>query len=173
LTKFNNYKGGTFQQAVSAVSYLDNADYAGNSFQTYGYELWSDPSHRDQGYITWSVGNTKTWTLHASAIGPDADTGVKQRLIAEEPMSIIMNFGMSPGFQGQDFTNLKFPSKMLVDYVRVYQRTDHPQNVGCDTASHPTADYINKHANAYNNPNLTTWNSAGYSFPRNSLYDRC
>jgi beta-glucanase (GH16 family) len=85
-TSFNNYKGGVFQQAVSAVSYLNNADYAGNSFQTYGYELWSDPSHRDQGYITWSIGNQKTWTLHASAIGPDADTGVQQRLIAEEPM---------------------------------------------------------------------------------------
>jgi len=173
LTSFNNYKGGVYQQAVSAVSYLDNADYAGNSFQTYGYELWSDPSHRDQGYITWSVGNTKTWTLHASAIGPDADTGVQQRLIAEEPMSIVLNFGMSPGFQGQDFKNLKFPSQMLVDYVRVYQRTDHPLNVGCDTTSHPTADYINKHANAYNNPNLTTWNAAGYKFPRNSLYDGC
>lgn len=86
LTSFNNYKGGVYQQALSAVSYLDNADYAGNSFQTYGYELWSDPSHRDQGYITWAVGGTKTWTLHASAMGPDQQTGVQQRLVAEEPL---------------------------------------------------------------------------------------
>lgn len=86
LTSFNNYKGGIYQQAVSAVTFLDNNDYDDNSFQTYGYELWSDPSHRDQGYVTWSVGTDKTWTLNAEAIGPDPDTKVSQRLISEEPM---------------------------------------------------------------------------------------
>lgn len=81
---------------------------------------------------------------------------------------------------------------MYVDYVRVYQRSDVKNGLTCDPSSHPTTDYINayvlssrfallaslilvtyRHANAYNNPNLTTWDQAGYTFPRNSLYDGC
>jgi hypothetical protein len=43
--------------------------------------------------------------------------------------------------------------------------------MGCDPADHPTAQYIADHANAYANPNLTTWAQAGYEFPvRLSLY---
>lgn len=38
---------------------------------------------------------------------------------------------------------------MLIDYIRVYQRTD-SQNVGCDPKDYPTADYIAKHSDAYN-----------------------
>lgn len=37
---------------------------------------------------------------------------------------------------------------MMIDYVRVYQRTD-SQNVGCDPKDYPTADYIEKHMEAY------------------------
>lgn len=54
-----------------------------------------------------------------------------------------MNFGMSPSFQPQDFKNLKFPSKMYVDWIRVYQR-EGSTNIGCDPKTRPTADYINK-----------------------------
>ena len=83
---------------------------------------------------------------------------------------------------------------MYIDYIRVYQRSDvdAKDGVGCSPSHHPTEDYINacvqflfkfildsslsfvsRHANAYNNPNLTTWDQAGYTFPRNSLYDGC
>jgi len=48
---------------------------------------------------------------------------------------------MSPGFQAQDFQHLVFPSKMLIDYVRIYQRDGH-ENWGCDPSDHPTAQYI-------------------------------
>lgn len=81
---------------------------------------------------------------------------------------------------------------MFVDYVRVYQR-EGVTNTGCNPKSYPTSDYINKyvpdsfsiriqsdlallvlsHINAYTNPNLTTWDMANYTFPRNSLYDGC
>ena len=54
-----------------------------------------------------------------------------------------MNLGMSPGFQKQDFAHLQFPAQLLIDYVRVYQRNKNV-NVGCDPASHPTANYINR-----------------------------
>ncbi|KZT44415.1 glycoside hydrolase family 16 protein [Sistotremastrum suecicum HHB10207 ss-3] len=173
ITQFNNYKGSSTQQAISAVSLLDNANYNNNSYETYGFEYWSDPNHRDQGYVTWFVGPNAMWTMTADTIGADSQTLVSQRPVSEEPMYIIMNFGMSPGFQAQDFKNLKFPSSMYIDYVRVYQRADKPVNVGCDPANYPTADYINSHLNAYTNPNLTTWAQANYTFPRNSLYDGC
>jgi beta-glucan synthesis-associated protein KRE6 len=49
-------------------------------------------------------------------------------------------------FQAQDFEHMKFPAQMLVDYVRVYQRTDVTNGVGCDPPQRPTANYINKYA---------------------------
>ena len=51
---------------------------------------------------------------------------------------------MSPSFQGQDFKNLKFPAKLYVDYVRVYQR-EGSVNTGCDPKTRPTASYINEY----------------------------
>lgn len=41
-----------------------------------------------------------------------------------------------------------FPSEMLVDYVRVYQRAGQT-NIGCDPPDYPTTDYINSHYEAY------------------------
>jgi hypothetical protein len=76
----------------------------------------------------------------------------------------ILNFGMSDNFQKVDFANLPFPAEYLIDYVRVYQRPGIGV-MGCDPADHPTAQYIADHANAYANPNLTTWAQAGYEFP--------
>ena len=32
-------------------------------------------------------------------IGPDADVGISQRVISEEPMYIILNLGLSDSFQ--------------------------------------------------------------------------
>lgn len=72
---------------------------------------------------------------------------------------------MSNNFQAIDFSNLIFPSEMHVDYVRVYQRSE--GRMGCDPDDRPTAAYIEKHANAYNNPNFTTWDMAGYTVPVN------
>ncbi len=77
--------------------------------------------------------------------------------------SQVINFGMSNNFQTVNFANLAFPSKMLIDYIRVYQRSD--GKMGCDPTDHPTAAYIAAHQNAYDNPNLTTWEQAGYTFP--------
>ncbi|EIN12547.1 glycoside hydrolase family 16 protein [Punctularia strigosozonata HHB-11173 SS5] len=174
LTKYNTYKGGLYQQALSGVTEIDSANYNDNGFATYGFEWFSDPSNRDDGYVTWFSQGTKAWTATASAIGPDSTTQVSARLIPEEPMYIIFNLGMSPSFQGQDFKHLQFPAKMYIDYVRVYQREGASSDaIGCNPRSHPTSDYIEKHLNAYTNANLTTWAQAGYSFPRNSLYDGC
>lgn len=171
-TKLNTYFGGPYQQAISAVSYIDNQNYDGMGYQTYGFEWWSDPSNRDDGYVTWFSNGQKTWTATAASMGPDPQMKIGQRLVSEEPHYIILNLGMAPNFQRPDFKNMKFPAKMYVDYVRVYQRSD-VNGVGCDPKSHPTSKYINRHMNAYTNPNLTTWAQANNTFPRNSLYDGC
>ncbi|KAF8895468.1 glycoside hydrolase family 16 protein [Infundibulicybe gibba] len=173
VTLFNTYKGGPFQQAISAVSYIDSQFYNDQAYAPYAYEWWSDPNHRDDGYITWFSNNQKTWTATAASSGPDPIAAISQRLIPEEPMYIIMNLGLSPDFQQQDFKHIVFPSKMYIDYVRVYQREGTKNGITCNPPSHPTSDYINRHIQAYSNANLTTWAQAGNTFPRNSQYDGC
>lgn len=86
VTKFNSYKGGGYQQAVSAVTYIDPSFYSGNAYQTYGIEWWADRNHRDQSYITWFQGSDKTWTMNSAAVGPDPLTQISARPVAEEPM---------------------------------------------------------------------------------------
>ena len=53
-----------------------------------------------------------------------------------------MQFGMSTNFATVETDLLPFPSTMLVDYVRVYQKKGQ-KNIGCDPSDFPTADYIN------------------------------
>lgn len=86
ITKLNSYTGGPFQQAVSAVTDINNADYNDQGYAPYGYEWWSDPKNRDDGYITWSSQGSRTWTITSKTVGPDSTSEVSQRLIPEEPM---------------------------------------------------------------------------------------
>jgi hypothetical protein len=51
---------------------------------------------------------------------------------------------LTASFQEQDFAHMKFPSKMYIDYIRVYQRDDVEDGVTCNPPNRPTADYINK-----------------------------
>jgi len=85
-TQFNSYTGGVYQQAVSALSFIDSENYNNNGYATYGYEWWSNPSKRDEGYITWISSGSKVFTMEASAIGPDSTSQVSQRLVPEEPV---------------------------------------------------------------------------------------
>ena len=57
---------------------------------------------------------------------------------------IILNLGISPSFQQQDYMHLEFPSKMYVDYVRVYQRAGTKNGITCNPPNRPTAKYINE-----------------------------
>lgn len=166
-TWINPYKGGPYQQAASGVTKTDVRSYelSGGGFSKYGFEAWPDPTN---GYITWSVGDAAAWRMSATAVGPNPRVQIGQRLVSAEPMYIIINLGLSASFQVIDWGSLLFPAKMSVDYVRVYQREDSP-NLGCDPPAMPTADYIARHLNSYSNPNLTTWDDAGYTYPKNSL----
>jgi beta-glucanase (GH16 family) len=173
-TRANTYKGSAVQQAVSSLTTVPENIFegTGQQFSTFGFEYWSDPSNRQDGFITWQVNGSMSARVGASAFGPDQDaggTGVGQRLIPEEPMSIVLNLGISPNWQTIDTSTMQFPAVMLIDYVRVYQRKG-LTNVGCDPKDYPTTDYINNHLDAYTNAQLTAWN---YSRPKNSLYDGC
>lgn len=171
LTRANPYQGSAVQQAVSALTILPDNIFqeSGAQFTTLGFEYWSDPSNPSDGYITWQTAGVESARVGAAALGPDplpAGTGVSQRLISVEPMSIVLNLGISPNWQTIDTSTMIFPGEMLVDYVRVYQRKGQT-NVGCSPKDFPTEDYINRHMDSYMNPNLTLWN---YPKPKNSLY---
>ncbi|KIJ60820.1 glycoside hydrolase family 16 protein [Hydnomerulius pinastri MD-312] len=167
ITTANSYR----QQAVSALTLLpdDIFQESGAQFTTFGFEYWSDPKNPGDGYIAWQTAGAQSARLGAAAMGPDqgtGGTGVSQRLISVEPMSIVLNLGISPNWQEIDLTTMIFPAEMRVDYVRVYQRKGQT-NVGCSPPDFPTEDYINRHMDAYMNPNLTMWN---YPKPKNGLY---
>jgi beta-glucan synthesis-associated protein KRE6 len=91
-TSLNTYIGGVFQQALSAVTNVDSANYDGQGYAPYGFELWSDPNNRQDGYITWYSNGAKSWTVTSASMGPDTVSEVQQRLISEEPMVSQLRF---------------------------------------------------------------------------------
>lgn len=177
ITQANSYRGSAVQQAVSGLTDLPADIYngSGGNFYTFGFEYWTDPANPDEGYITWVANGKQSLRMGAGAVTEDPlpdGSGVGRRLIPEEPMSIVINLAISESFQTVDTSTMTFPAEMYVDYVRVYQR-DGEVNIGCSPPNYPTEDYINNHPNAYNNPNWTSWAEAGYSKPKNSLFDGC
>ncbi|EIW78253.1 glycoside hydrolase family 16 protein [Coniophora puteana RWD-64-598 SS2] len=179
VTMFNPYKGGIYQQATSAVtrSNPDCFDQNTGCFATYGYEY--QPGYKNEsGYISWIANDKVSWTLEAGGVAADPKVGINDRPITSEPMYIIANVAISNGFSYVDTANLVFPTKMRVDWVRVYQPKD-AVNVGCDPVDYPTSAYIQQFSEAYNNPNLTTWTldrSAGgfdQAMPKNSFLGQC
>ncbi|SMN17938.1 similar to Saccharomyces cerevisiae YGR143W SKN1 Protein involved in sphingolipid biosynthesis [Maudiozyma saulgeensis] len=170
-TNMNSYAGGPFQQAVSAVSTLNTTWYEfgqdAGYFQTFGIEYLNDDT---DGYCRWFVGDNPTFTIYANALHPNGNIG--WRRISKEPMSIIMNLGISNNWAYIDWRMIFFPVKMSVDYVRLYQPSD-AVSVTCDPEGYPTYDYIEDHLNIYSNPNLTSWSAGGYTYPKNQLTGNC
>ncbi|RKP32453.1 beta-glucan synthesis-associated [Metschnikowia bicuspidata] len=171
VTAMNSYVGGPFQQAISGVSTLNTTwyEYGDNAgrYQSYGFEYLNN---NDNGYITWYVGQEPTFTMHAYALGPNGNVGFRR--VSKEPMTIIMNLGMSKTWAYIDWSSINFPCHMRVSYVRIYQ-SPKAISMTCDPSDYPTSKYINDHLNAYQNPNLTSWSMAGYKFPRNRLVHKC
>jgi len=85
-TQFNTYKGGPLQQAVSALTDINSANYNGTGYAPYGYEWWYDSENRQNSFVTWYSDGLPTWTATSATIGPDSITEISQRLIPEEPM---------------------------------------------------------------------------------------
>lgn len=152
ITSINTYTGGPFQEALSGLTWLNNQWYNGNAYQTYGFEY----TPGDSGDITWFVGDSYTWHMDSRAIRPNGNVG--QRVIPKEPMSIVMNLGMSNSFAEVFLANLAelLPATMRFDYVRIYQDPSNVE-VTCDPEGYGTTEYIAQHSKAYTNPNFTTW----------------
>lgn len=112
---FNTYLGGTFQQAVSTLVQTKRQNYReqGGGFGVYGFEYTGMTEDRENGYITWVSSGKPSWTVRAGAVGPNPRSEVDQRLIPEEPMAMILNFGMSNNFQAVNFQGLEFVSRTL------------------------------------------------------------
>ncbi|KIK62288.1 glycoside hydrolase family 16 protein [Collybiopsis luxurians FD-317 M1] len=173
ISVLNSYIGGDTQQATSVVTNINQDCYELSDnpcYATYGFEY--KPGF-DNAYITWVASGTAAWTLNVAGMGADTVTEISARPIAQEPMYLIINLGMSENFGTVDFEHLTFPNHLRVDYVRVYQD---PQNIniGCDPTDFPTADYINTYLEAYTNPNLTTWvDDFKQPWPKNSFVESC
>ncbi|MCJ1365413.1 hypothetical protein MMC16_004534 [Acarospora aff. strigata] len=149
-TQMNGYCGGPFQQAISGTTTLNRAWYDGEQYQKYAFEY--TPGIGRRGQISWSVGDEESYRMTGDAVGPNGNIG--SRIISEEPMSIILNLGISNSWTQIDWANLKFPTTMRVDYVRWYQKPGE-QSVTCDPEGYETTEYIRNHPRAYQNYNLT------------------
>lgn len=152
ITHLNSYAGSTYQQALSGLSNLNNDWYDGKAYQIYGFEY--KPGASD-GYVVWNVGEEKTWKTNGMAVGPNGNVG--QRVVPEEPLSLIVNFGMSNNFAMLNLTGLGplMPAHMRLDYIRIYQ--DEDGEMTCDPEGWETTQYIKEHPEPYHNPNLTHW----------------
>ncbi|GAA5900699.1 hypothetical protein JCM6882_000943 [Rhodosporidiobolus microsporus] len=174
LTEANVYLGGTTQQVTSGLSHTDADTYnSTTNFALYGLE--HIPSERDgwgNGKVLWTQADQEMWQISDQAMHANEEAGIGNRVVTAEPMYIILNLGLSENFGVVDLENLEFPSKMRVDYVRVYQDPDHI-GIGCDPEDNPTLDYINRHPELYNNPNITVVADAGMTYPKNRLVDTC
>ncbi|GAA5936830.1 hypothetical protein JCM3775_002719 [Rhodotorula graminis] len=159
----NQWHGAILQESLSHEVMTDNTSFSGRGYTSYGFEY--DPGA--DGEIRWAINGTSTWTMRASAIGPDEAAQIEQRLVSEEPMSIVLNLAISYAFQEPQWGKLTFPGSLLIDYVRVYQKGD--AQVGCDPKSHPTSKYIDDHMAMYLNPNISSFADSGYRKPRNRL----
>ncbi|CAK1356293.1 unnamed protein product [Cercospora beticola] len=167
ITEANAYQGGPYQEAISALTALNNKWYDGNAYQIYAFEY--EPGA--DGYITWYVGDEPTWKIEGNSVGPNGNIG--QRVIPEEPMTIIANFGMSNSFSAVNLTGLAklFPATMRIDYIRIYQNEG--DEMTCDPVGYPTTEYIKNHPEPYVNINITHWEQADYDFPKNSFMHGC
>ena len=165
ITMVNTYQGGPFQEAMSGLTNLNNDWYNGKEYAEYSFYYTPGPT----GDITWTVAGVPSWKLDYRAIGPNGNVG--QRVIPQEPMSLIMNFGMSTGFSALNLTGIAttLPATMRFDYVRIYQSSD-SVSMTCDPADYPTTSYINEHMEAYTNPNKTHWYVTGYLLRVSSFY---
>ncbi|KAK4701471.1 beta-glucan synthesis-associated protein KRE6, partial [Phenoliferia sp. Uapishka_3] len=142
-TAMNTYLGGAWQQAASGLSNTNASCYNSTTdFAVYGIEY--QPSYfkgTGTGKIYWLNEDEPMWKLSDTALVANEVANISQRDITGEPMSIIMNLGMSTSFTTVLYDELTYPGKMRIDYIRIYQEEDQI-NVGCSPEEYPTADYI-------------------------------
>lgn len=148
---YNGYTGGPYQQAISATTNLNKNWFDGQQYQRYSFEY--APGEGKDAFISWKVGDQTMFMMDGRAIGPNGN--IQARQVSEEPMSLILNLGISNAWTWIDWEHMKFPAVMRVDYVRWYQKKGEENLVTCDPPGFETTQYIKDHINAYTNPNFT------------------
>ena len=75
------------QQAISALTDLNSTVFAdgGAQFTKFGFEYWSNPSNRNEGFIDW-VADEEVFRIDATTFAADQSVMISDRLISEEPM---------------------------------------------------------------------------------------
>lgn len=165
-------KSDYWSDAVSFNRQLDGRYF--NSSHTYRLE-WDVPTDEKDGYLHWFLDEKLVLAINGTGIR-NAGTGSE---ISTEPMYILLNTaissqwgfpldcpdtckcktydchsndyalrcGFSDGFcQMMSEQNPKYK----IDYVRVYQNSDNPEEkVGCSTPERPTRRYIEAHEKLY------------------------
>lgn len=97
-SKENTYKGAAFQQSGSIVSdtlvgTTEKGIYGqggGGAFATYGTEYTTGT----EGTATWIQNDQPNFRLNAAALESDLVSQIGSRVMAAEPMSIILNLGI-------------------------------------------------------------------------------
>jgi beta-glucanase (GH16 family) len=168
LSSPNSWTGGPYQQAISATTSLNHDWYDGVAYQRYSFEYV--PGSDANGSIVWQVGGKTMMSMDGRAIGANGNVAARQ--VSEEPMAIVINLGISESWTVIEWEKLVFPAVMRVDYVRWWQKTGE-ELVTCDPPGWETTDYIKEHPRAYANPNLTSWEEAGYEWPKHRLNSEC
>ncbi|CAI5721307.1 unnamed protein product [Peronospora effusa] len=128
-----------------------------------------------KGYVRWMLDGSPLFEVAADTVSnvpQNGNSSNPQKLMLEEPMSVIFNVALSSSWgatppnagnacrgDGSDKKVNKicneFPMFMKIDYIRLYQDqgddldTDNYMQVGCDPASHPTKQWIQGHINEY------------------------
>ncbi|KAH3688599.1 hypothetical protein WICPIJ_000409 [Wickerhamomyces pijperi] len=179
-----NYLGTPFQEMLSVMSRirenwyqhvvtkqnttkaLDNETY----FHTFSTEYQSFNKNPQDNYCRFKLGDDPTSTVYGTALHPNGNVGWRD--VPKEPMSLILNLGISPAWSDIQWNDIIFPIVFEIDYVRIYQPKGKTK-ITCEPKDYPTQEYIRNHWNAYNNPNLTSWEGAGYTFPKNKLTGKC
>lgn len=150
LSYTNSYTGGPYQQAISATTNLNRDWYDGKAYQRFSFEYV--PGDKKNSHITWKVGGQTMFTMDGRALGPNGN--IQARQISQEPMSLVLNLGISNSWTWINWPELVFPAVLQVDYIRWYQKKGEKM-VTCDPPGFETTQYIKEHMDAYKNPNFT------------------
>jgi len=128
LTMWNTYKGGEFQQTVSALTLLPDRIYrdqvtGGRSgeFSMLGFEYSAYPEERERGYIHWTSDSKPSWTMYADAVGPNPRTQIGRRIVSEEPMYMVSP-DRRQNMIGADFRSLTC-TRYVAAFLQAYNRT--------------------------------------------------
>jgi hypothetical protein len=123
----NTYHSSAIQQTISGLTRVPSDTFQGlaqlghpKPYKVFGFEYLSDPSDPSTGYM--SVDGKALYKMDATAVGLDSEaqggSGVGQWLLPLEPMSIILNLGISHTLQVMQIT---VKEKLGPNFIRIWK----------------------------------------------------